>query len=140
MGAAGIEGLLLEVIAVLAAEIADRAERLGENLVGVGSPGHSTILSRNEGIHKEEESLFVGKPYVIIGINEGRWKRMIKDAKLLAEFKDELLKKECLDYVAGLRILDAMWEEARKLGVLPLKDPLEDIEVDIRVARILNHV
>jgi hypothetical protein len=33
-----------------------------------------------------------------------------------------------------------MWEEGRKLGVLPLKDPLEGIEVDIRMARILNHV
>ncbi|RJR40972.1 MAG: hypothetical protein C4576_18960 [Desulfobacteraceae bacterium] len=65
---------------------------------------------------------------------------MIKDAKLLARFNDELLRKECLDYAVGLRILDAMWEEARNLGVLPLKDPLEDIEVDIRVARMLNHV
>jgi hypothetical protein len=65
---------------------------------------------------------------------------MIKDAKLLAEFNDELLKKERLDYAAALRILDAMWEEGRNLGVLPLKDPLEGIEVDIRVARILNHV
>jgi hypothetical protein len=33
-----------------------------------------------------------------------------------------------------------MWQEGVLLGVLPLKDPLEDIEVDIRIARILNHV
>jgi hypothetical protein len=65
---------------------------------------------------------------------------MVKDAKSLAAFEDEFLKKERPDYAAALRILDAMWEEARKLGVLPLKNPLEDIEVDIRVAGMLNDV
>jgi hypothetical protein len=65
---------------------------------------------------------------------------MIKDAKFLSEFNDELLRKERLDYAAALRIFEALWDEGRKLGVLPLKDPLEGIEVDIRIARILNHV
>jgi hypothetical protein len=65
---------------------------------------------------------------------------MIKDAGLLEQFNDELLRKEKLDYAAALRIFEGMWEEGRKLGVLPLKDPLEGIEVDIRIARILNHV
>jgi hypothetical protein len=65
---------------------------------------------------------------------------MIKDQKLLAEFNDELIRKERLDYAAALRIFEAMWDEGRKLGVLPLKDPLEGIDVDIRIARILNHV
>jgi hypothetical protein len=65
---------------------------------------------------------------------------MIKDEKLLAEFNDELIRNEKLDYAAALRIFEAMWDEGRKLGVLPLKDPLEGIDVDIRIARILNHV
>jgi hypothetical protein len=65
---------------------------------------------------------------------------MIKDAKFLSEFNDELLRKERLDYAAALRIFEALWDEGRKLGVLPLKDPLEGIEVDIRIAKILNHV
>ena len=65
---------------------------------------------------------------------------MIKDAKLLAEFNDEQLKEERLDYATALRMLDAMWDEGRKLGVLPLKDPLDGIEVDIRIAKILNDV
>jgi hypothetical protein len=33
-----------------------------------------------------------------------------------------------------------MWLEGMALGVLPLKDPLEGIEVDIRIAEMLNHV
>jgi hypothetical protein len=65
---------------------------------------------------------------------------MIKDAKLLEAFNDALLRKEKLDYAAALRIFEGMCEEGRKLGVLPLKDPLEGIEVEIRIARILNRV
>jgi hypothetical protein len=33
-----------------------------------------------------------------------------------------------------------MWKEGVQLGVLPMKDPLDGIEVDIRIASILNHV
>jgi hypothetical protein len=65
---------------------------------------------------------------------------MIKDAKLLQAFEDEQIKKECLDYAAALRIFEAMWREGMALGVLPPKDPLEGIEVDIRIAGILNRV
>ena len=65
---------------------------------------------------------------------------MIKDAKLVSKFSDEQMKKEKLDYATALRIFESMWDEGKKLGVLPLKDPLEGIEVDIRIARMLNHV
>ena len=65
---------------------------------------------------------------------------MIKDAKLVAEFEENQLKKEKPDYGSTLRIFEAMWKEAMLLGVLPLKDPLEGIEVDIKIARILNDV
>lgn len=53
---------------------------------------------------------------------------MTKDAKYPAEFEDGQLKKESIDYAAALRILDAMWEEAQRMGILPLEDPLEGIE------------
>ena len=65
---------------------------------------------------------------------------MIKDARWLAEFEENDLKKEKLDYQSALRIFEGMWKEAMLLGVIPLKDPLEGIEVDIRIARILNDV
>jgi hypothetical protein len=66
--------------------------------------------------------------------------RMIKDTRLLAEFEDMEVSKEKPDYPSALRIFEAMWKEAMLLGVLPLKDPLEGIEVDIQIARILNDV
>lgn len=63
---------------------------------------------------------------------------MIKNPKLLAEFEDKELKKERLSYKKALKIFEAMWQEAVTLGVLPSKDPLEGIETDIKLARILN--
>jgi hypothetical protein len=65
---------------------------------------------------------------------------MIKDSKLLAEFEENELKKEKPDYAKALRLFEGMWKEARLLGAIPLKDPLEGIEVDIKIARILNDV
>jgi hypothetical protein len=65
---------------------------------------------------------------------------MIKDLGLLDKFESEELKKENLDHKSALRIFEGMWLEGMALGVLPLKDPLEGIEVDIRIAEMLNHV
>jgi hypothetical protein len=65
---------------------------------------------------------------------------VIKDSRLLETFESEELKKENLDHKSALRIFEGMWLEGMALGVLPLKDPLEGIEVDIRIAEMLNHV
>jgi hypothetical protein len=37
-----------------------------------------------------------------------------------------------------MKIFDAMWHEGVTLGILPPKEPLEGIDVDIKVAKILN--
>lgn len=63
---------------------------------------------------------------------------MIKNIRVLEEFERKETKKEKPDYLKSLRIFEALWNEGVNLGVLPLKDPLEDIETDIRIARILN--
>ncbi len=63
---------------------------------------------------------------------------MVKDARLLAKFEDEQLRKERLSYAQASKIFEAMWKEAMNLGILPSKNPLEGIEKDIELARILN--
>ncbi|RLF74624.1 hypothetical protein DRN39_08435 [Thermococci archaeon] len=63
---------------------------------------------------------------------------MIKDQKLWDQFERELLKKEELSLEQKYRILNSMLREALNLGILPLEDPLEGIEVDIKIARIVN--
>ncbi len=63
---------------------------------------------------------------------------MIRNPALLAEFEDGELRKERLSYHKALELFEAMWREAVSLGVLPLREPLKDIEADIRLAGILN--
>lgn len=55
-------------------------------------------------------------------------------------FEDELLRREELALEEKFRILDALYEEAVSLGAFPLKDPLEGLDIDIHVARVVNHV
>ena len=63
---------------------------------------------------------------------------MIKNSDILERFEREVIRKEKLSFGRALAIFEAMWKEGVNLGVLPPKDPLEGIEVDIKIARILN--
>ncbi len=64
---------------------------------------------------------------------------MIKNPHIVKKFEDELTRDQGdPDYPAALRIFTGLWEMGRSLGMLPLKDPLDGIETDIRLARILN--
>ncbi len=63
---------------------------------------------------------------------------MIKDPELWKKFEDEFIRKDNLSIDAKFNLLEAMFEEARALGVWESEDPLEGIEVKIKIARILN--
>lgn len=63
---------------------------------------------------------------------------MIKDPLTIQQFEMDLKRKEKPSFQKSLEVFTSLWVEAMHLGVIPLKDPLEGIETDIRVARILN--
>jgi hypothetical protein len=63
---------------------------------------------------------------------------LIKNPDILERLEREVIKKERLSFRQALTIFEAMWGEGVTLGILPPRDPLEGIDVDIRVARILN--
>ena len=63
---------------------------------------------------------------------------MIKNSHLLRKLERKIISREKLPYQKALVIFEAMWEEAVHLGVLPPADPMEGIEVDLRIARIVN--
>jgi len=63
---------------------------------------------------------------------------MLRDWRMVQEFEDALLRSEPPDYFRNLRIVEALLAEARALGVLPLRDPLDGIDVDIRVAEVMR--
>lgn len=64
---------------------------------------------------------------------------MIKNADLLRKLEDDFSRQEgCLPYNKSLKIFESMWEEAINLKIWPPEDPMEGIDVDIRIAEILN--
>ncbi len=63
---------------------------------------------------------------------------MVKNPEYLKKFEDQWISTQKLTPEQAFQILDSMWEEAVTLGTLPPKDPMEGIEVDVRIAEILN--
>jgi hypothetical protein len=57
-----------------------------------------------------------------------------------AAFERELIRREKPDLIRNLKLVEALFQEAVDLGVFPLKDPLEGLEVDIRIAKVINSV
>ena len=55
-------------------------------------------------------------------------------------FEIELLRNENLGLAKKFKIVEALYEEDVALGVFPLKDSLEGLEVDIRIAKVINSV
>ncbi len=56
------------------------------------------------------------------------------------KFEIEFLRNEKLDIKKKFKIVEALYKEAVALGVFPLKDSLEGLEVDIRIAKGINSV
>lgn len=65
---------------------------------------------------------------------------MIKNRKLLEKMEKEQARKTKPDYFKNLRTFEELHKEAIQLGIFPLKNPLEGIEKEIKLARLFNHV
>ncbi|MBU1672695.1 MAG: hypothetical protein KKF41_11305 [Actinobacteria bacterium] len=63
---------------------------------------------------------------------------MIRDPEYLEWSVGEFQRRETLSTKQRFALADAMWAEGVSLGVLPPADLLEGIEVDLRIARVLN--
>ncbi|MBN1382593.1 MAG: hypothetical protein JXA41_13040 [Deltaproteobacteria bacterium] len=64
---------------------------------------------------------------------------MIKNIRMLQELEDSFARREGrLSQEKAFQLFSALWDEAMHLGRIPFPDPLEGIETDIKVARILN--
>ena len=58
----------------------------------------------------------------------------------LQKFEIEFSKKEKVDVIRNFHIVDALYREAVTLGVIPFENPLDGIEVDLRIAKVVNSV
>ena len=65
---------------------------------------------------------------------------MIRPSKELIDFENEMIKNNRPDYEKNLAIVEAMLVEAIELGVIPLKDPLDDIQTVVKIAKVINSV
>jgi hypothetical protein len=63
---------------------------------------------------------------------------VIKNVHFLEKIEKDLILKNKLSYEQSLKIFESMWKEGIKLGILPLKDPSDGLEVDLKIAKILN--
>jgi hypothetical protein len=62
----------------------------------------------------------------------------MKDSEMLRKFEDEQIRASAPNYENGLQVFEALWREGVELGVLPLEDPLDGIEIDVRLAEMLR--
>jgi len=65
---------------------------------------------------------------------------MIKNARLVRKFERELIRTEKPNLRRGLKIAEALREEAASLGPSLAADPLAGIEIKIKIAKAINHV
>ena len=64
---------------------------------------------------------------------------MIKDAEILAQFEKGFLKeKGRIPFALAMKLFAAMWQEATTFEIFPPKEPMEGIDVDIKIAKVLN--
>ena len=63
---------------------------------------------------------------------------MIRDPKRWRQFEAAWQRRAEADLEANLRVFHTLLRHARSLGVWPPKDPLEGLEVDLRLARMVN--
>jgi hypothetical protein len=55
-------------------------------------------------------------------------------------FESTLLRREKIDVKRNFKIVEALYKEAVALGVIPFKNPLDGLDVDIRIAKVINRV
>jgi hypothetical protein len=65
---------------------------------------------------------------------------MIVNRAEVEKFEKKLASAQKADLQKNIAIFNALYDEAVALGVFPLKDPLDGIEVDIKISRVVNHV
>ncbi len=65
---------------------------------------------------------------------------MVRNCATLEQFELEQIRSTRPDFRKNLAIVEALYQEALNLGVLPRKDPLEGIETVLRIARVVNSV
>jgi len=65
---------------------------------------------------------------------------MVKNTSRLKEFEDNYIRSNKPDLLRNLQLLDQLYKEAKALSVFPLQEPLSGLEIDIKIAKVINSV
>ncbi len=126
-------------------ELARRVGTSQQQVSRLESPsyeGHSLSMLRRvaevlgAAVHVEIHQKIDPSQWVIA---ESRPSYRVGESHLL-KFELNLLRQEKVDDGRNFRIVDALYHEAVALGAIPLKDPLDGIEVDLKMAKVVNSV
>jgi hypothetical protein len=63
---------------------------------------------------------------------------MLQNAKLFEAWERQWVQSHPINFMANFRTFEALYQEARTLGILPLKNPLDGLSEKITFAKALN--
>jgi hypothetical protein len=65
---------------------------------------------------------------------------MVKNTSRLKEFENNYMRRDKPDLLRNLQLLDQLYKEAKALSVFPLQELLSGLEIDIKIAKVINSV
>ncbi len=97
----------------------------------LGATVHVEIQER-----KQQALPIVAEAKAVYGIKRKNLRRWSEFSK----FERRFVRGEKVDIGRNFRIVDALHKEAMALGIIPSKNPLDGIEVDLKIAKVVNRV
>ena len=132
-------------------ELAKRVGTSQQQISRLESPsyeGHSLSMLRRVAnvlgatVHVEIQGKKQQTPPVVAeakAIYRVKSKDVNKRSELL-KFEFDFLREEKVDVARNFHIVEALYKEAVTLGIIPFKNPLNGIEVDLKIAKVVNSV
>jgi hypothetical protein len=65
---------------------------------------------------------------------------VILNCKKWKLFENNLKKREKVNISNNFKIINALYKEAIELKILPMKNPLEGLDIKIKIAKVVNNV
>jgi len=89
--------------------------------------------------YKKEQTFSLPMAAEPESIDRVKSKEWLKRSGLL-KLELHFLRRGEVDRTKNFHIVEALYNEAVTLGILPLKNPLDGIEVDLKIAKVVNSV
>lgn len=65
---------------------------------------------------------------------------MVKNGEAVRSLEKAIIRKDKPDLLKNIRLVEALYKEAVFLGAFPPQDKLSGLDIDIKIARVINSV